>query len=75
MTPFKFRKNDIIGNLEAETDTFLDDCFIETEAYNALRNFDRDHHDYFKRIINEVNKDPLRQAKNCSDLSGLFAIS
>lgn len=38
---YTFRKDTSIGNLEAETDTFLDECFVETNAYNNLLNFER----------------------------------
>lgn len=47
---YTFRKDTSIGNLEAETDTFLDECFVETNAYNNLLNFERNTN-FFKRII------------------------
>ncbi|MGF1878101.1 KAP family NTPase [Photobacterium frigidiphilum] len=50
MTPYKFRKTDNIGNLDAETDTFLKDCFLESDIYSSLLKFDDDN-DFSKRII------------------------
>lgn len=47
---FTFRKNTSIGNLEAETDYFLEKCFIETYAYKALLDFENQT-DFQKRII------------------------
>lgn len=51
MATYIFRDNSIIGNLDAETDTFLDDCFIETPAYKTLMVFSNDQNEFFKRII------------------------
>jgi len=51
MATYIFRDNSIIGNLDAETDTFLDDCFIETPAYKTLMVFSSDQSEFFKRII------------------------
>ena len=36
MGEYIFRNNSNIGNLEAETDLFLQDCFIETEGYKIF---------------------------------------
>ena len=47
---FTFRKNTSIGNLEAETDYFLETCFIETYAYKTLLDFENKI-DFQKRII------------------------
>ncbi|MCD9521695.1 DNA repair protein [Photobacterium carnosum] len=52
MEPYIFRKNTTIGNLDAETDSFLTDCFYETEIYKTLINYDNDDNlDFTKRII------------------------
>ena len=50
MSHYKFRKNANIGNLDAETDGFLDNCFYQSEIYNTLVKFDDDS-DFAKRII------------------------
>jgi ABC-type transport system involved in cytochrome c biogenesis ATPase subunit len=50
MSHYKFRKNANIGNLDAETDGFLDNCFYQSEIYNTLVKFDDDG-DFAKRII------------------------
>lgn len=50
MKIYNFRKNTIIGNLDAETDSFLQECFIETEIYKTLSKFN-DEIDFTKRII------------------------
>lgn len=47
---FTFRKNTTIGNLDAETDSFLETCFIKTDAYKTLLEFE-DGTDFYKRII------------------------
>lgn len=47
---FTFKKSTSIGNLEAETDFFLENCFIETDAYKSLLEFERGS-EFFKRII------------------------
>jgi hypothetical protein len=47
---FVFKKTDQIGHLDAETDTFLGDCFYETEVYDKLINFN-DSIDSVRRII------------------------
>ena len=49
--PFTYKKDMSIGNLEAETDFFLDKCFIKTDAYNALLDFDNEKFSFFKRIL------------------------
>ena len=36
MSNYKFRCDDNIGNLDAESDSFLESCFIESKTYNAL---------------------------------------
>ena len=51
MSTFVFKDDSIIGNLEAETDTFLNNCFIETNAYKTLLCFDDNDPKFFKRII------------------------
>jgi hypothetical protein len=47
---FIFRRNSKIGNLDAETDTFLKSCFLETDIYSNLLSFD-DGIDFAKRIV------------------------
>ena len=51
MSEYIFRNNTNIGNLEAETDLFLNKCFIETEAYKTLSSFKDDNGNNLKRII------------------------
>lgn len=53
MATYKFRKNAIIGNLDAETDSFLKDCFYESEVFKGIVNFDpsNDNPDFPRRII------------------------
>lgn len=55
MSTFIFKDDSIIGNLEAETDTFLDKCFIQTDAYKTISCFDDDDDEkkrmFLKRII------------------------
>lgn len=51
MGEYIFRNNSNIGNLEAETDLFLQDCFIETEAYKILSSFGDVNGDNLKRIV------------------------
>ncbi|OOF03450.1 P-loop ATPase, Sll1717 family, partial [Salinivibrio sp. MA607] len=53
MTSFKFRKNAKIGNLDAETDSFLDLCFYESDVFRGIINFDssNENPDFTKRII------------------------
>ena len=50
MATFIFRRNSKIGNLDAETDTFLKSCFLETDIYSNLLSFD-DGIDFAKRIV------------------------
>nr|WP_324258795.1 P-loop NTPase fold protein [Cellvibrio fontiphilus] len=50
MKVYNFRKNTNIGNLDAETDSFLESCFYESEIYNTLINFNDDS-EFVKRII------------------------
>lgn len=53
MANYKFRKNAIIGNLDAETDSFLDDCFYESDVFKGIVNFDpsNDNPDFPRRVI------------------------
>ncbi|PQK87693.1 MULTISPECIES: P-loop ATPase, Sll1717 family [Pantoea] len=53
MTVHIFRNNDEIGKLEAETDSFLDSCFYESNIFNGLLNFDHsvNNPDFTRRII------------------------
>lgn len=70
MTTYIFKNNDQIGSLDAESDTFLEECFLESNVYTSLRKFERDV-DFTKRIIvgrtgsgktailKELAKDPI----------------
>lgn len=51
MSSYVFKDDSIIGNLEAETDIFLKECFVQTPAFEMLKNFDSSSQDFFKRII------------------------
>ncbi|WP_061013329.1 P-loop ATPase, Sll1717 family [Photobacterium leiognathi] len=53
MAAFKFRKNAKIGNLDAETDSFLTPCFYESEIFRGIANFDssNENPDFTKRVI------------------------
>ena len=53
MSTYRFRKNAEIGKLEAETDSYLDFCFYETDVYKGILNFDSSEKnpDFTKRII------------------------
>ncbi|HIF9081161.1 TPA: P-loop ATPase, Sll1717 family [Photobacterium damselae] len=53
MASYKFRKNAIIGNLDAETDSFLDDCFYESDVFKGIVNFDpsNDNPEFHRRVI------------------------
>lgn len=53
MATYKFRKNAIIGNLDAETDSFLDDCFYESDVFKGIVNFEpsNDNPDFPRRVI------------------------
>ncbi|CAI0697238.1 P-loop ATPase, Sll1717 family [Serratia marcescens] len=48
-----FRNNDEIGKLEAESDTYLDSCFYETNIFKGIMDFDpsEKNPDFTKRII------------------------
>ncbi|MBD2798460.1 hypothetical protein ID856_18505 [Xenorhabdus sp. 18] len=48
-----FRNNDEIGKLEAESDSYLDSCFCETNIFRGIMNFDpsENNPDFTKRII------------------------
>lgn len=50
MTQYKFRSDDTIGNLDAESDSFLSSCFLESNVYKILANFENNM-DFTKRII------------------------
>lgn len=50
MGTYVFKNNDQIGSLDAETDSFLDSCFIESNVYETLKKFNSDI-DFSKRII------------------------
>lgn len=50
MANYIFRKNSQIGNLDAEYDTFLKSCFLETNVFSNLLNFDNTL-DFTKRVI------------------------
>lgn len=39
METYVFRKNDTIGQLDAETDTFLQSCYLKTDIYSVLSDF------------------------------------
>lgn len=53
MASYKFRKNAIIGNLDAETDSFLNDCFYESDVFKGIVNFDssNENPDFPRRVI------------------------
>ena len=51
MTTYKFRKNATIGNLDAENDSYLDECFLKSEMYDTLLKFDKQNNDFTRRII------------------------
>ena len=52
MSSYRFRKNTTIGNLDAESDNFLNDCFFESDTYNNLLKFDDpDDNNFSKRVI------------------------
>lgn len=53
MNAYKFRNNDEIGKLEAETDSYLDSCFYESNVFKGLINFDstEKNPDFTRRII------------------------
>ena len=47
---YKFRSDDTIGNLDAESDSFLSSCFLESNIYKILADFENNA-DFTKRII------------------------
>ncbi|CFB71325.1 TPA: P-loop NTPase fold protein [Yersinia enterocolitica] len=53
MSAYKFRNNDEIGKLEAETDSYLDSCFYESNVFKGIINFDSSEKnpDFTRRII------------------------
>lgn len=53
MSKYKFRKNAEIGKLEAETDSFLSECFYESDVYKGIIDFDcsESNSDFTRRII------------------------
>ncbi|AIR69076.1 P-loop ATPase, Sll1717 family [Dickeya fangzhongdai] len=53
MNTYKFRKNDEIGKLEAETDSYLESCFYESDIFKGIMNFDSSEKnpDFTRRII------------------------
>lgn len=50
MNNYVFKNSDQIGSLDAETDTFLEECFVESSMYETLKKFNKDI-DFTKRII------------------------
>lgn len=50
MANYIFRKNSQIGNLDAEFDTFLETCFLETSIFSNLLSFESSL-DFPKRVI------------------------
>lgn len=50
MSNYIFRKNSQIGNLDAEYDTFLKSCFLETNIFSNLLSFENSL-DFTKRVI------------------------
>jgi ABC-type phosphate/phosphonate transport system ATPase subunit len=53
MASYKFKKNDIIGKLDAETDSYLESCFYESDVFKGIVNFnsDKDNADFTRRVI------------------------
>ncbi|HDY9015162.1 TPA: DNA repair protein [Citrobacter koseri] len=53
MNSYKFRNNDEIGKLEAETDSYLESCFYESNVFKGIMNFDYSdkNPDFTRRII------------------------
>ena len=53
MSAYKFRKNTEIGKLEAETDSFLTECFYESDVFKGIVDFDsmESNPDFTRRII------------------------
>ncbi|MFT5852617.1 MAG: hypothetical protein ACI87J_002595 [Colwellia sp.] len=53
MSKYTFRKNAEIGKLDAETDSFLSECFYESDVYKGIIDFDcsENNSDFTRRII------------------------
>lgn len=51
MELYKFKSSDQIGGLDAENDSFLSSCFLESSVYETLEKFDTTKIDFLKRII------------------------
>lgn len=53
MQAYKFRKHFEIGKLDAETDSFLESCFYESDIFKGIINFDSsgNNPDFTRRII------------------------
>lgn len=53
MAKYTFRKNAEIGKLEAESDSFLEECFYESDVFKGLLDFDSSdkNPDFTRRII------------------------
>jgi hypothetical protein len=53
MIAYKFRKNTEIGKLEAETDSFLNECFYESDVFKGIVDFNstESNPDFTRRII------------------------
>jgi len=50
MTTYIFKNSDQIGSLDAESDSFLQECFLESNVYNILKKFNAEV-EFTKRII------------------------
>jgi len=46
-----FKHDDVIGSLDAETDSFLNECFFASSVYNTLINFNDSEQSFYKRVI------------------------
>lgn len=53
MSKYKFRKNAEIGKLDAETDSYLSECFYESDVFKGIIDFDNTENnpDFTRRII------------------------
>lgn len=51
MELYNFKSSDQIGALDAESDRFLSDCFLESNVYETLEKFNDSEIDFMKRII------------------------
>ncbi|CAG8999725.1 MAG: hypothetical protein CENE_01704 [Candidatus Celerinatantimonas neptuna] len=53
MENYIFRKNDRIGHLDAETDSYLEHCFYESDIFKGIINFnnDKENPDFTRRVI------------------------